>query len=134
MKINSFIKKTYLRPGDIVIIFLLIVCSFLPFFIFTQQPGNVAILKVDGKTIQTFDLIENGPTYTYTYEDEDGDYNIIEVSGNKIRMLETNCGDQTCVLQGWKSKAGETPIACLPHNLFIIIQASDGSEEGSTIY
>ncbi|MEI5990530.1 hypothetical protein A5881_002035 [Enterococcus termitis] len=134
MDFKEFINKSYLRPWDIIIILVLIISSFLPLVVFSHQPGNTAVLKVDGEVIKVFDLVEDGPTYTYKYEASDGDYNLIEVKGDKIRIVETNCGDQICVQQGWKSKAGETPIACLPHNLFIIIEASDGSEDGSLIY
>lgn len=140
MTIKDFFKKSFLRPWDIVIILLLIISSFIPLIIFSVQQTartdvqNQAILKVDGKVVKVFDLKEDGPTYTYKYEDDDGDYNIIEVSGARIRMLESNCGDQVCVQRGWISKAGQTPIACLPHNLFITVVASDGSEDGSVIY
>lgn len=140
LTIKDFFQKSFIRPWDIAIILLLILSSFLPLVVFSMnqtQSDNVknqAILKVDGEVIKVFDLIEDGPTYTYKYEDSDGDYNIIEVSGDRIRMLESNCGDQVCVQRGWISKSGQTPIACLPHNLFITVQASDGSEDGSLIY
>lgn len=137
---KEFIQKSYIRPWDIVIILFLTISSFLPLVVFgiqnagQEDAAKQAVLKVDGEVIKVFDLKENGPTYTYKYEAADGDYNLIEVSGDKIRMVETNCGDQICVQRGWISKAGETPIACLPHNLFITVEASDGSEDGSLIY
>jgi hypothetical protein len=140
LKLKDFIRKSYLRPWDIAIIVLLTLSSFLPLVVFGMQQvqdsdvTKQAVLKVDGEIIKIFDLKEDGPTYTYKYEDKDGDYNIIEVSGERIRMLESNCGDQVCVQRGWISKPGETPIACLPHNLFITVEASDGSEDGSLIY
>jgi len=140
MTIKDFFRKSFIRPWDIAIIILLTFSSFVPLVVFSMQhtPStnvqNQAVLKVDGKVIKVFDLVEDGPTYTYKYEDDDGDYNIIEVSGARIRMLESNCGDQVCVQRGWISKAGQTPIACLPHNLFITVVASDGSEDGSVIY
>lgn len=133
------LKKSYVRPGDFVIIFLLILASFLPLIVFSQNidDENVvkqAVLKVDNKVIKTFELKKDGPTYTYLYEDEDGEYNLIKVEGDRIRIIDANCGDLNCVRQGWISKPGETPIACLPHNLFITVEASDGSEDGSLIY
>jgi hypothetical protein len=140
LKLKDFIRKSYLRPWDIAIIVLLTLSSFLPLVVFGMQQvqdsavTKQAVLKVDGEVIKIFDLKEDGPTYTYKYEDKDGDYNIIEVSGDRIRMLEANCGDQVCVQRGWISKPGETPIACLPHNLFITVEASDGSVDGSLIY
>lgn len=141
LQIKKLIKKSYLRPWDFAIIILLILSSFLPLVVFAIQNENPvstvtkqAILKVDGETIKVFDLEEGGKNYTYRYEDPDGDYNLIEVDGDRIRITKTNCGDLLCVRRGWISKAGESPIVCLPHKLSISIQASDGSEDGSLIY
>lgn len=141
LRIKSFIKKSYLRPWDFAIILVLIFSSFLPLVVFSIQNKNQekivtnqAILKVDDKIIKVFDLKEDGPNYTYKYEDPDGDYNLIEVDGDRIRITKTNCGDLLCVRRGWISKAGDSPIVCLPHKLSISIHASDGSEDGSLIY
>lgn len=140
MHFKEFIQKSYLRPWDIIIILLLMISSFLPLVVFSMHTtaldntAKQAVLKVDGDVIKVFDLKEDGPTYTYKYEAADGDYNVIEISGEKIRIIATNCGDQICVQRGWISKSGEPPIACLPHNLFITVEASDGSEDGSLIY
>ncbi|MBL1228624.1 NusG domain II-containing protein [Enterococcus sp. BWB1-3] len=138
MNVKDFIKKSYLRPWDVIIIIILAVSSFLPLVVFGIQSNEdvtlQAVLKVDGKIVKTFDLKEGTPSYTYKYEDPDGDYNLIEVDGSRIRIKEANCGDLACVRRGWISKPGETPIACLPHNLFITVEASDGNEDGSLIY
>ncbi|MGM0122943.1 hypothetical protein IGI37_000309 [Enterococcus sp. AZ194] len=139
MKWREFIIKSRLKPWDIVIITGLILVSFVPLIIFgLQQTAEAtvtkqAVLRVDGEEIKTFDLYEGQKTYTYTYKDEDGDYNILEISDGKIRIKEANCGDQICVRQGWAQKNGETRV-CLPHKLVIEIQTSDGSDEGSLIY
>jgi hypothetical protein len=138
---KNLIKQVYLKPWDIIIIVLLLFGSLLPFVVFgIQQSGQPqtdtkqAVLKVDNKVIKVFELKKGGAKYTYKYEDNDGDYNLIEVDGDRIRISEANCGDLACVRRGWISKPGETPIACLPHNLFITVQSSDGSEDGSLIY
>lgn len=138
MKLKEFIKKSYLRPWDVIIIALLTLSSFLPLVVFSMQNVEAvttqAVLKVDSKVVKVFELKKDGPTYTYKYEDPDGDYNLIKVEGDRICIIEANCGDLACVRRGWISKPGETPIACLPHNLFITVEASDGSEDGSLIY
>lgn len=138
MRLKDFIKTSYLKPWDLIIIVCLILVSFLPLVVFGMQqreaPATVtAVLKVDGQVIKTFDLDEQEAAYTYRYEADDGDYNLIEVDGEQIRIKEANCGDQVCVRRGWISKSGET-IVCLPHKLVVEINASDGSESGSVIY
>ena len=134
MNIKQFIKDSHLRPWDGVIIFLLILSSFLPIIVFGMQqtPENVAkqaVLRVDGEEIRTFDLYEGQESYTFLYEDPHGDYNLIEVEGERVRIKEADCGDQICVRRGWASKHGET-IVCLPHRVVIEIQAIDGSDSG----
>ena len=137
MKIREFIKTSHLKPWDGVIILLLILVSFLPLVIFSlQQPTSAekqAVIRVNGEENRTFDLIEGQKAYTFLYEDPDGDYNLIEVEGDRIRMKEANCGDQICVRRGWASKNGET-IVCLPHKLVIEIQTLDGSDMDDLIY
>lgn len=140
MTIKEFIKKSRLKTWDVIIIAILVLGSFLPLVVFAMQNRGQeaatyqAVLKVDNKVIKVFDLKKDGPHYTYKYEAKDGDYNLIEVDGDRIRVKEANCADLVDVRRGWISKPGETPIACLPHNLFITVEASDGSEDGSLIY
>ncbi|OTN77952.1 hypothetical protein A5886_003053 [Enterococcus sp. 8G7_MSG3316] len=133
--LKTFIRNAHLKPWDGVIILLLILSSFLPILIFgqTQTATKEAVLRVDGTEITRFDLVEGQQSYTYLYEDEDGDYNLLEIDGDRIRIKEANCGDQICVRRGWASKNGET-IVCLPHKMVIEIQASDGSETDDLIY
>ncbi|OQO69734.1 hypothetical protein BH747_09235 [Enterococcus villorum] len=135
---KEFIKKSLLKPWDIFIIVLLIALSFLPVIVFSYQQENAtsskeAVLRVDGNEIKTFPLITGNKSYTYTYEDAHGDYNLIEIDGDKIRIKEADCDDQICIRRGWASKNGET-IVCLPHKLVIEVRSTDGSEEDSLIY
>lgn len=132
MKFKTFVKNSRLKPWDLIIIILLIAASFIPAVIFGIQRANdapqakYALLKVDREEIKTFDL-SPGKSYTYRYEDPDGDYNLIEVADGRIRIAEANCGDQICVRRGWASKDNET-IVCLPHKL--VIEIVDNGQEG----
>ena len=138
MKVKEFIRRAHLKPWDGVIILVLILSSFLPILIFGQSQSTPtaakqAVLRVDGKEIKEFDLIEGQDSYTYRYEDPDGDYNLIEIASDRIRIKEADCGEQICVRRGWASKNGET-IVCLPHKLVIEVRATDGSETDDLIY
>lgn len=137
MKLKDFDKNSLLRPWDGIIVVILILLSFAPVLVFSlnraSSPTQEAVLSVDGKEIKTFDLSDNSQAYTYRYEDKDGDYNLIEVKGNRIRIKEADCGDQICVRRGWIEQSGET-IVCLPHKLLIEVKSSDGGEPGSVIY
>ena len=48
--------------------------------------------------------------------------NIIEVADGRVRCLESDCSNQTCVKQGWVSGRGQT-VVCLPHKLIVQVVA-----------
>lgn len=138
MKLKEFIRASQMKRWDFIIIFILIVSSFLPLVVFGAQqlPENAekhAVLRVDGQEIESFRLVEGKKGHRYTYKSDDGDTNVIEIDGDRIRIVEADCGDQVCVRRGWASKHGET-IVCLPHKLVIEIVAIDGSETDELIY
>ncbi|HFJ6294233.1 TPA: NusG domain II-containing protein [Enterococcus faecium] len=120
------------------VILLLTVLSFLPVMIFGLQQNTAtaekeAVLRVDGTEIKTFPLMAGEESNTYTYKDEHGDYNLIEIDGDRVRIKEADCDDQICVRRGWATKNGET-IVCLPHKLVIEVRSTDGGDEDSLIY
>jgi hypothetical protein len=138
LKIKEFIKASKLKPWDFIIVVFLIIASFIPTIIFGLQQTDapvttkVAVLRVDGKEIKSFKLFK-GQNESYRYEDADGDYNLIEVKDDQIRIKEANCGDQVCVRRGWAKENGET-IVCLPHKLVIEVQGSQGGDSDDLIY
>ena len=70
----------------------------------------------DGKILYTFDLsAEEDQTLTVEYEDR---INTVQIQDGKIRMLEAECPDKTCVHMGWL-ESGTLPIVCLPNHLSI---------------
>lgn len=123
------------RPFDFVIVVLLLVGSFIPLYIFGQSTKNIdenstiyAVVIIDGEPVKEIELSEESPHETFIFYPADGQYNIIEVDGTKIRNKEDNSPDQIAVKTGWISKPGETAI-CLPHKLIIEVKATDPSEE-----
>lgn len=48
--------------------------------------------------------------------------NIIEVANGRVRCLESDCSNQTCVKQGWVSGRGQS-VVCLPHKLIVQVVA-----------
>ncbi|HFX3886609.1 TPA: NusG domain II-containing protein [Enterococcus faecium] len=138
MSLKEFAEKSLLKSWDVFIILLLTVLSFLPVMIFGLQQNTAtaekeAVLRVDGTEIKTFPLMAGEESNTYTYKDEHGDYNLIEINGDRVRIKEADCDDQICVRRGWATKNGET-IVCLPHKLVIEVRSTDGGDEDSLIY
>ncbi|WP_033829133.1 NusG domain II-containing protein [Bacillus andreraoultii] len=126
-----------IKRWDIIVVFSLVLLSFIPFFIFTYIQSdretatsvNVAVISVDGKEVKRITLSDNQKTHIFDIHDGDGGVNTIEVKDNKIRIKSANCSDQVCVLTGFIKKPGET-IVCLPHKVLIeIVSENQTSDE-----
>lgn len=78
--------------------------------------GTQINIVQDGTVLYTFDLVSaENQTLEIEYE---GRINTVQIEDGKIRMLEAECPDQTCVHMVWlDSKA--MPIVCLPNHLSI---------------
>ncbi|MGB3160127.1 MAG: NusG domain II-containing protein [Carnobacterium sp.] len=127
--------KKLVKPLDVVIIILLLMGSFIPYFIFTMSNRSedensivMAIISIDGKEVKQIELSEETEKELFTFYPSGEQYNIIEVDGTKIRNKEDNSPDQIAVKTGWISKPGETSI-CLPHKLIIEIKSINSNEE-----
>lgn len=124
-----------IKRWDIIIIALLILASFLPLAIFTMTQKNVdpdakvyAVISVDNNVFKEVELTHHKGTKTILYKNKEGDYNLIEVKDQTIRIKDADCGDLVCVRVGAISKPGET-IVCLPHRLVIEIKSSNATPE-----
>jgi len=87
---------------------------------FLQEPASYAHMYKHGVLTETVSLNAVTEPYTITFEDSLGT-NVIEVERGRVRMLQADCPDITCVRQGWVSGAA-TPIVCLPHRLVITFE------------
>lgn len=78
--------------------------------------GTQVEVVQDGTVLYSFDLRTAGDQ---TLEIEyDGRINTVQIEDGRIRMMDAECPDRTCVHMGWlHSKA--MPIVCLPNRLTI---------------
>ncbi|MDT2814849.1 NusG domain II-containing protein [Vagococcus carniphilus] len=128
------LKKQW-RFMDGVVIICLIFLSFAPLVVFSlnqtdeaTKEGNIAIISIDGKEVDRFELNEKTKHKEKTYYPGKDKYNIIEMEGTKIRVKEDNSPDQIAVRTSWISKPGQTSI-CLPHKLVIEIISNEPVDE-----
>lgn len=123
-----------MKKGDVIIIGLLVLLSFLPLALINQQKKNVeenaepvdyVIVTVDGEELHRMELKEDEQIESYLYESEEGHMNLIERNGTRVYMADANCADSLCIQQGIISKDGEV-IVCLPHRVLVeIVLESD---------
>lgn len=130
-----------MKKGDIIIIGLLVILSFLPLALINNQKKNVeqnaepidyVIITVDGEELHRMELKEDAKIESYLYESKEGHMNLIERNGTKAYMADANCADSLCIQQGEISKDGEF-IACLPHKMFVEVISEGGSAEDTEV-
>ena len=90
--------------------------------LFWQEPASYAHIYKNGVLTETISLNSVIGSYTITIDDSLGS-NVIEVERGRIRMLQADCPDRTCVRQGWASVTA-MPIVCLPHRIVITLEGS----------
>jgi hypothetical protein len=93
---------------------------------YVKSNHNFAIIKLDGKVIQTIDLNAVKAQKEWKVYDKAGNYNLIEVLPGKIRVKDADCPDKICVRTGWISQAGQMAV-CLPHKMIIDIEGKSNT-------
>lgn len=99
------------------------------FFVYQQQQvtgKQVATIVQYGEEVLQVDLSQMIGTREIQLGDRAGTYNVIAIKPNCIAVVEANCPDQICVLQGWSQGEGR-PILCLPHQLSITFDVEGGN-------
>lgn len=109
-----------MKINDIILIFILLICSFIPFLVFQPTESTIAIITLNNKPYKKVDLNVDD---TFTIETENGK-NTIEIKNKSIAVTFADCKDNICVKSGAIRKSGEI-IACIPHNLLIEISDKD---------
>ncbi|CYW05126.1 NusG domain II-containing protein [Streptococcus suis] len=130
MTFKSILKQ--LKLFDYILIGFTLILSFLP-AIFTYAPlttdtneaKTIAYVRINGEVVDQFELSKDTPHQEKTYYPNEGQYNIIEVDGERIRVKEDNSPDQIAVMTSWISQPGQLSV-CLPHNLLIEIKSVGG--------
>lgn len=133
MKYIKMIKR-----GDVVIILMLMLSSFLPLGVFTyvqataDQTNLQAFVEVDGEVVHVFNLADDGETETFRYMDDHGHENVVVRKGLTVDMTEANCSDQVCVRMKTATRVGDT-ILCLPHKMLVEIRSNKPVENSNEI-
>ena len=82
--------------------------------------GTVAVVTVDGRSVDRVDLAAVAAAYERTYETPWG-WNTVRFSPGRVAVVDADCPGHDCVKQG-DIADGAIPIVCLPHRLVIEIE------------
>ncbi len=123
---NTLSKRACLLACGIAV--LLAGCALYLFFqkraAHSPEAAYTACIYQDGQILRSISLDQVSETYRFTVEAADGGYNIVEVSPGAIAIVEADCPDRLCVLQG-RITDSLLPITCLPHRLVIELKPGD---------
>jgi len=116
------------RSDKVLIIVIIVVsligiaaANLLP--VFNQHP-SYAVIRVKGEVIQKIGLTVQGGSQTIELEGPLG-VSLIEVDGDKVRMVSSPCPDKLCVKQGWVQQPGKA-VVCVPNQISVAVEGDDG--------
>ena len=115
------IAKTKYRL-DIIVIAAILLASLALLLVMTlnKEEGSVVVVEIDGATVATYSLEENGE---YSLN---GGTNVLVIENGKAYLNYSNCPDHTCERTGKIQYVGQS-IICLPNKIAITIK---GEAEG----
>lgn len=76
-----------------------------------------AVITADGQVVKTVKLDGHHEMIPIT---SSTGYDLVEVSGKQVRIVEADCPDKLCVNQGWISRSPQQ-IVCLPNRVVVKI-------------
>ena len=114
-------KKKYRLDMIVIAAILLLSVALLLVMTLTREEGATVVVEIDGKTVATYSLYQNGE---YSLN---GGTNVLVIENGQAYLNYSNCPDHTCEKTGKIQYVGQT-IVCLPNLLTITIkgEASGG--------
>ena len=109
---------------DLCLIFALVILGLASLVIMRSRgtEGAYAIVQVNGIEISRHSLHMEGTIPV------NGGTNLLQIKGNRARLVDADCPDKLCVRQGWIQYTGQC-ITCLPNKLTVTISGGDDSVE-----
>lgn len=111
-------NRKLITPLDICLITLVVLLSFLAFFLHLfSEDGKKAVVTVNEKIVAEFELDTNQIRKIKS----DAGYNVVVIKNNECFVSDADCRDGICVKHKAINKVGQS-IVCLPHKLIVEIK------------
>lgn len=110
-----------MRKKDVAVISIAMFCALALYMCGMLLQGGKAssvVVTINGEEALRVPLSIDK---TFTFEQQDGAVNVLEVHDGAARMVEANCRDGLCIKQGETSSAAKS-IVCLPHGLVVRLE------------
>jgi hypothetical protein len=86
------------------------------------DPSGQAVISVGSRVVRTVALRPGGESTTFPVAGELGT-TLVEVAGNRVRILDAPCPNHVCMKQGWITRAGAS-IICMPGKIVVRIEGA----------
>ncbi len=103
-----------MKKLDLALIGTLLIASFIPTLLLGSVESSDITISIDSEVVKELRFGTNGKHLI----ERGGQFNVVEVDGDKIKVIDSNCVDKLCILQGPIESAGDM-IICLPHKMQI---------------
>ena len=126
-----------MKRRDFMILAVVLVASLALYLLRPQaaeDPSSPSYLRV-AIAGQAEELIPLTEEREIRIEQENGDYNVVQIFPGGFRVIEANCNNQDCLHQGEVTvgniggRALANEIICLPHKLVLSLVAGEESEK-----
>lgn len=126
---KAFKSRPYFRIPDLLIVALVILSTFLGFFMLGSKIKNTtpeyAYIRVNAKITDTINLTNVEESYTVSVE---GNLPVtLEISHEGVRFIHSECNDKLCIHSGLLT-SGES-AACLPAGVSVSVSGASSDTD-----
>lgn len=122
--------KLPLKVGDLIVYIFaatLIAAGFLGMYIMGTSPDErKVVVELNGQEVYSCRIYKGMEPVEFRVNAGNGQYNVVLITYEGVRIKEANCPDQICVKSGSIRFAGQA-IVCLPHK--VVVKITSGWEE-----
>jgi hypothetical protein len=123
LSLKTLLHKT--TPADRFIFLILVILSLSGIFFIREifPESQTVLIDADGKPAYVLPLNEDK---TVSVEGSEGK-TIVEIRGNKVRIIDSPCRNKLCIRQGWIETGG---VVCLPNKVVVTIRGHEDNVRG----
>lgn len=119
-KIDKFIHT---KQGRDTLLIAIVAVFAIVYYIININKIDARVVRVysGGALVDELSIVQDTrKEYIYNEGEKHEGYNIIEIMGGTVSVVESDCKGGDCVRMGATSKAGDS-IVCLPHRFMVVL-------------
>ena len=123
MSLRTLLDKTTAADRLFFLLLIILSLSGICFIREILPESQTVLIDADGKPAYVLPLNEDK---TVSVEGSEGK-TIVEIRGNKVRIIDSPCQNKLCIRQGWIKTGG---VVCLPNKVVVTIRGHEDNDRG----